>query len=189
MQQAAGVDARVWTAVAELLARPDVVGYALAQREAEASGSARDWEKDLKGYERKLRRVEEADAQILERFRRGKIGESAMDIHLDASAREREMLDMQVRTARQQSQLGRVSEQAVAEVRVMIGNLQSRLADVSQETKRDLVRALVPGRCSGRARARGLAPDVNDVIVLGARDLSIGVILGAHPVVSAVAAG
>ncbi len=189
MQRTSDIDARVWNAVAELLARPDVVGYALSQREAEARGTAQDWEQDLISFERKLKQIEEADARILERFRRGKIGEGTMDMHLEASVRDREMLKRQIEIAHGQSRVGRASEHALSEVRVMIRTLQVRTAKASPEVRRDLVRALVPGRHSGRSGAKGLPPNQNHVIVLGPADLSIGVILSASSVVPALAVG
>jgi site-specific DNA recombinase len=146
MRRVDEVDEQLWRAFSELLMRPDLVDRALAARDEEATSGVRDWGKDLRDYQRKLARLNEAEAAILERFSHGLIAPEVMDRHLKKSARERQMLEKQVEVAREQTMVAQAEQHEMAALRATAETLRGRLATATAEERREIVWTLVPGR-------------------------------------------
>jgi site-specific DNA recombinase len=140
------VDARVWNALRELLEQPRLLEEAGAERASRAAGDARDWQKDVAGYEARLERLGRAEQVILARFRKGLVSEAAMDAELAASAQERSMLERQLDGAKRALADAGRTKANVAALEATLRQLRARLGQASLEEKRDLVRLLVePG--------------------------------------------
>ncbi len=161
------VDARVWKALRELLEQPDLLEEVGAERASRAEGDARDWQKDIAGYEARLERMGRAEQAILARFRKGLVSETAMDAELAAGARERAMLERQLDGAKRAlADSARTTADAAA-LKATLYELRARLGQASPEEQRDLVRLLVePGDvvlspCEITARVQLRAPSQN----------------------------
>src|SRR5439155_25739418 len=99
-----------------------------------------------RGFEAKLRRSEEAEKALLERFQRGLISEGAMDEALQRGSKERAALKRQIETARTKGEGARRDSVEAAAVLATMATLRSRLGDATPEVQREVVRMLVPGR-------------------------------------------
>lgn len=137
------VDARVWAELADVAARPDLAERGRAAARAEETGP--DWAADLAGYERQLSALDRAEAAILERFRRGRISEAAMDRELEASARHRALLERSRDIARQGVANARLSRAEAEALIASLGGLRARMDAAGPQERQELARLLVPG--------------------------------------------
>ena len=154
----ADVDARLWAAVRELILQGDRLERAAGAVRAAADGDGAQWRQDLEQAQGKLKRLATTEAAILARFRRGAIGEAAMDVELAAIGRERKLLEHQVAAAtRATAQLGRRRERATGLIE-RIAELRRKVDVEDMEARRRLVEQLFgPGAieldASGRMTA------------------------------------
>ena len=145
MRRVDKVDEQLWASISDLLLRPDLVERALASREDDGGSGAAGWAKDLADYGRKLARLNDAEAVILERFSRGLIGSEVMDRHLAKSGRERKMLEKQIEVCREQAKVAEADRSAVAALRATVDDLRAGIAKASPSQRRAIVLTLVPG--------------------------------------------
>lgn len=143
MVQTAGVDARVWAAICELVQRADLVDR-LAGRVAGAE-EAQAWQSDVSEARAQLDTLRRAELALMDRFARGLISDAAMDEQLAKMTARRGWLERQAATAGQAAagaqRAAATAEQAVAVVR----ELRAALADAEPADRQRIVRALVPG--------------------------------------------
>lgn len=97
--ETAATDARVWRALLDRLAVPEVL-VAIEQQRVARDDEARDWRGDLAGYEARIARLEESQAATVRRERRGLITADVCDRELADIARELRALRSQIDTAR-----------------------------------------------------------------------------------------
>lgn len=135
-------DARIWTAVVELLERADL-GAIMAR----APGQKGDeWAGDLAAYRRRLKRIDEAEAGVLGRYRRGLVSEHGFDAELERIAAERRMLERQVATAENALSARGERRAALARAQDRVKLLRERLPDAAAEVRREIVVTLLAGR-------------------------------------------
>ena len=142
MRQIAETDELVWARLSALICDDELLAAAAAP--AGDGENSVDWEREAKDYEKRLARLERAEAEILALFRRGKVSSGAMDRELAGAARERSLLERNRDLAREQlgrGALGAIQEQALADA---IEDLRERVGGSSAEERRELVRLLVP---------------------------------------------
>jgi hypothetical protein len=137
-----GVDERLWRQITAELDDPGLPGLLAVRRAARAS-DAKDWEAHAAGHRKHLTRLDRVEGAVLERFRRGAIGEAALDTELAAIHRERTAVRAQLATAeRAQSALGEAGDRMATAAQI-IGRLRSAIASTSPELRRSAVVALV----------------------------------------------
>lgn len=168
MRRSADVDARIWAKLCETLLTPGLVEEALAQRRTGAERDGKDWRKDLRTFERKLEQLEQDEVTLMERFRRRLVSQRAMDAALEQMARERALLERQVESAKRRSEAAGRDEAEARTLLDAVEALRRRLPGATPEQRRELVRALVPGR--GDAW-----------VVLDARDIELNLVLAEQP--------
>lgn len=142
MRRIVETDDLVWQRLCTLVCDDELLADATAPADDEGGGV--DWEKEAKDYERRLARLERAEAEILAMFRRGKVSAGAMERELAAAARERELLERNRDLAREQlgrAALGAMHEQALAD---LLEELRARVDQATPEERRELVQLLVP---------------------------------------------
>lgn len=138
----AEIDERVWGRVSEALSS-QVLADAVARRFAARNADRQAWAADVSRFEARLEQIDNASAAIMARYRRGLIAESALDIELAASAKERRLVAASLDKARASAS---GSDVPVDDVGRWLSELR-RLADsVQPEARQRVVRALVsPG--------------------------------------------
>lgn len=154
-QRCEAIDALLWGDVVAMFKRPDAIREVLSRR-AGASEQQAGALAQLDEWRRRLDRAEDTQAAILERFRRGLIGERVMDVELERAARERRLLEQNIATWGAASLDARATARARANVEQALERLRivAPLADAA--TRRDIVRelgrelVLLPGRVGGR---------------------------------------
>jgi site-specific DNA recombinase len=142
MRRADDVDARVWRKIAELLTRPRVIEKALAKRAAAAGTEAKDWQQDLRGYERKLQQLERDEVTLMDRFRRRLVSQGAMDVALGQMAKERALLERQVESATRQAASQEARRSETEDLAGQLEDLRRRAAHATVAEQRGIVRAL-----------------------------------------------
>lgn len=138
-------DARAWAAICQELEDARLPLELAAERRGLAS-DAHDWEADGRGYREHLSRLDKVEAALLVRFRRGAIGETALDGELAGLRKERAGVRVQLATA-ERARGATVSAQArLSEATVVLGGLRSRLATATPEERRDIAATMIdPG--------------------------------------------
>lgn len=154
----AEVDAAVWERLAATLNRDDVLGDAV-KLGRDRLDNARALADDAKTWRRKLARLDDVEAQILARYRRGDVGETAMDRELAAIKRERTALRAQLDAAERGAAGAAALAQRARAAEALLSELRGRLATADAATRRKIVEALVaPGDlvlgADGRVRGR-----------------------------------
>ena len=144
-------DARVWDTVAHAVTSEAAV-EALRSRLTARAADRRDWQADVKRWESKLAKAEQAAAGIAARFRRGLLSDAAFDLELAAAAKERRALEAQLEAARDALRLRAEDVDADA----LIAELRAVAEAGSPEERRAIVRRLVP---AGTAITRGVDVD------------------------------
>lgn len=154
MRRVDEVDGLLWREISALLSRPDLAELVGMHRHQKASEGER-WRQDLAEFERRMKRLEQAETAILDRYRKGLISESAMDANLKASAKERAFLGRQISTAQQQQSTPEPEVDSAA----LLEALRLRIRATSPAEKRELVVSLISGQGALR-------------VVLGPRSMS-----------------
>jgi site-specific DNA recombinase len=135
---------RVWAKLVEWVNGEDLRAMLLA---ADPSGDdAVLWRRDLNDAQERLERLDEAEAGVLKRVRRGLVSERGADAELERIAAERRMTERQIVAAREAlgGQVGRAEASARAVERVE--TLRRTLPHASAEERRELARILLPRR-------------------------------------------
>jgi site-specific DNA recombinase len=140
------VDARVWAAVSKFVSRPDLVAEAVARQYGAAGDDAKRAASDLDGWKRQLARLVELESDTLALCRRGVLGREARDGELLKIAQQRRMLEQQIEAAREMAASVITERESASEIAAWLGTLRDRLKDATVEVRREIVRALVPGR-------------------------------------------
>ncbi len=145
MRRVSEVDGKLWTAVTDLLLRPDHLERALMARRSDAGEQHDLWESDLKQFERKLAQHEHGCSNIMDAHRRGLIPDNLFAQHLQDAERERRMLVRQVETAKRQVEAARADEAGLKQLVASAAGLKDLLAEASPKVRQEFVQALVPG--------------------------------------------
>lgn len=167
MRRVDDIDVRVWARITAYLAAPDLLEETLGERSDEAGRDARDWEGDLRGFERQLAELDTRERQLVDRFARGLIGEDVLDATLKRNKERRELLRRNVDNARARLVAAARTAEHAELLLATTETLRARVQDADAETRRDLVRLLIPG--SGDHVATILA---DGRVRLGVRDLA-----------------
>jgi site-specific DNA recombinase len=142
-RRSSDVDESVWTALRSVLEREDLLERAVAQRSADTGADRQAWARDLEDARARLGRLQEVEAALMARFRRGLISEGAMDTELAAAARERAMLGRQVDAARQGARAAHADAARLRSARADVDAMRRRLRSQSAAVRRGLVVALL----------------------------------------------
>jgi DNA invertase Pin-like site-specific DNA recombinase len=138
-------DRRVWAAVCAKLADPQLEALITAETENRAR-DAHDWERDAQGFRDHIARLDRVEEKLLERFRRGAIGEAAMDAELAALGRERNAVRAQLATAERAVLVQVGAKQRLRSAVALVERIRARLANAEPEMRREIVRTLIdPG--------------------------------------------
>ncbi len=144
MRRVEELDAAVWSKMKDEVDRPGLAAEALAARR-ELAG-APDHAAELAGWERQIAALDRAEAAILERFRRGKVSERAMDLEVAAAARHRALLERNRDLARQELADARHDAADRAALAASLGGLRAAMDAATAEERQRIARILVPGR-------------------------------------------
>lgn len=145
MRQIPATDQLVWERLRVLVLDDELLEAAAAPR-APGPGEAAEFAREAKDYERRLAKLERAEAEILALYRRGKVSAGAFERELAAAARDRELLERNRDIAREQ--LGRAARAHVQQdaLAATLAELRARVDRTTPEERRVLVRQLVrPG--------------------------------------------
>lgn len=138
-------DERAWQSICRELEDPALIPALLAIR-TERSGDTRDWENDVTGYKKHLARLEGVETALLARFRRGAIGETAMDKELVSLNRERKMLQEQISSAERARGATVRATRRLQDAEAIVARLREKLTTATQEERRDIMASLIePG--------------------------------------------
>ena len=135
------VDFEVWERLRTALQREDLVSRALSG-EREASADAATGDEDAAGFERRIAKLDEVEAAVLARFRRGLVSESGMDGELTRIARERALLVTSAAAAREAAQRARTSVTSLQGLQEAARALAGELGRVEGAERREVVRGL-----------------------------------------------
>lgn len=133
------VDPKIWTSVEQLLMKPGHIEKAIRARKPTT------WAEDLKEYQRKLARNEEAETAIIERFHRDLVSSKVMDATLEKLSKERRLLQRQIEVATKavnEDAAQRAEEQELLDT---VTKLRTNLKRTTPTKRRDILRTLVPG--------------------------------------------
>lgn len=142
MRRILETDALVWARLRTLVLDDELLAAAVAP--TSSGGEAATWERDAKDYERRLRKLERAESEILALYRRGKVSAGAFERELAAATRDRQLLERNRDVAREQlgrAALGQAQHEAVA---VALEELRTRVDSSDPAQRRALVLRLVP---------------------------------------------
>ena len=140
------VDARIWASVSEFISRPDLVAEAVARRDGAVSTDSKLAASDIDAWSRQLKRMTTLETDVLALCRRGVLTPEARDHELVKISQQRNMLERQVQAAQKMASAFNAQRQSVAEVVGWLEKLKHKLFEATPEVRRDIVRALVPGR-------------------------------------------
>lgn len=146
MHRVEHVDKRIWAAVSEFVSRPDLVAEAVARRNGAAGVDGERAASDLDGWKRQLERLGELETDALALCRRGVLSRDARDRELMKIAQQRRLLEQQVDAAREMAAGAVAQRKSVVEIAAWLERLCGRLKDAGAELRREIVRAVVPGR-------------------------------------------
>lgn len=165
------VDARLWASVRQLLDRPDLLNRAADRHAADAGAAARDWEADQADFERQLAEVERKLTVMAKQYAAGILPEAAYEAAAADLAQRRQLLQRQLETARTAVADAGGDIERMRALRGAVAQLRGKLDTADMTTRRELVRALVPGK---GAHVVTLGPDkqVRAAVVVRASSLS-----------------
>lgn len=144
MYPIAATDERVWLAVSDWLARPDLMSRFIEERAGTASAQAKQALADLRDWQTKLAAVPALEAQALELSERGLLSSIALAARLADLLRRRRLLEQQVATAEAVTQGAHLQLVDVEALERTLVDLRGRCLEATPEQRRGLVRALCP---------------------------------------------
>lgn len=144
MQRLQDIDDRVWQAVVDVVTKPKIAEAAL-RKQAQAAKSVGLLADTKAEAEAKLSHFDAQSAKLLDQFTRGEIPEAIWDRHRTKMRDDRAALQRRVEEASAGVSAAASQQRAVANVLEAIGRLRTKLKAPDQETRRDLVQALIPG--------------------------------------------
>ncbi len=140
-QKTADADDRLWAAVVATLQRRDLIEDALENSD-EADADRATWERDLAEHQRRLAKLDHAEAGALARHRRGQVSAVALDLELAAVARERKMLERQAEAAERAIGAAAVAGARASDISDAIATARSMLTAATPAARRHLMLAL-----------------------------------------------
>lgn len=135
------VDDAVWTKLVGVLRDPSLLAEACALA---SQPEGVDWGAQAKGAERRLKELGKLESEVLRRRRRGLISATACDAELGEVARERKVVERNLRLAEEQTGDQVSRRQLVKEIRDQAALLSSGLDRATFEERRKLVGLLLP---------------------------------------------
>jgi site-specific DNA recombinase len=134
------VDAAVWEKIEQALRDPALLANACAL--AEPKGV--DWVAQGAAADRLLVRLTKVETDLLARSRRGLVSDDALEHELREIGRERDLARKNLKLANQQQSSADAKQHLVKELTDRARQLTVRLHDASFETRRAIVRLVVP---------------------------------------------
>jgi hypothetical protein len=144
MQRVDHVDPRVWAAVADWLAQPDLVSRFLEERGGRASEAGQQALADLNDWQTKLESLPALEAEALRLREKGLLSAPALETRLGELQRRRQALERQVETARAMAHGAQLETVDVMELEGTLADLRGRCAEATPEQRRELVKLLCP---------------------------------------------
>ncbi|MEI9942148.1 MAG: recombinase family protein [Pseudomonadota bacterium] len=159
------VDELVWVKLTEVLKDPELLARA-CHLQADDSGVGVDWAAQLRASQQKLQDLDRLVQEVSQRRRRGLITEEQCDRELLEVARERKLLERNVKLAGQQLAERVQRTDRVREIETQAAQLAGSLGKAAFERRREVVALLFPREhgCSvvlqqrGDIEARGILP-------------------------------
>lgn len=145
MRRVEDLDAATWRKLREVIEQPELAAEVVAARRAKGAGR-HDWTAELAGFERQLAELDRREAAILERFRRGKISDRAMDLEAAAAARHRALLERNRDLAMQELASTRRARADLDALEASLVDLRAAVETATPEERQRIARLLVPGR-------------------------------------------
>jgi site-specific DNA recombinase len=139
----ADVDAAVWAKLLEILRDPDLLGDACSLA-TKSKKDGVDWQAQLRGLERTLANLEQSASDVLRRQRRGSISSGVADRELDDIARERKLLEKNIKLAQSRASKASAERDRVHSIEEQAVALSRGLEYADFETRRKLVALLLP---------------------------------------------
>lgn len=140
------IDDRLWGAIVGLFERGDLLsrGETIARQDG---GKGDAWERDLKEWRRKLRRLDDVEDTVSTQHRRGSLSARAYAKELDGIKRERDMLQRQIATAEQAIANEVTRADRSKATRTLLKDLRGQISKATDKlTQRAIVSAIVdPG--------------------------------------------
>jgi DNA invertase Pin-like site-specific DNA recombinase len=137
----AELDDRVWAAISDELAQPDLLA-ALADVGRARAADARDWTADAEAHRAHLARLEKVEGAVMARFRRGLVSEGALDAELAAIGRERAAVRDQLATAERALGATASAQDRLRAAGDALAQLRDALPLATPEQRRALLREL-----------------------------------------------
>lgn len=136
-------DEQAWRAIADELSDPTLAD-AIAREITGQGEDAREWAADAEGYRQHLGRLERVESAVLDRYRRGLVSDAALDVELGRLAKERGGVRAQLATAERALSGASVTRERLDDAMRVLDDLRCVLGETDFETRRELVKLLVP---------------------------------------------
>jgi len=172
------VDELVWRKLIQVLRDPELLAQA-CRLQHEDSGAGVDWAAQLNSSRQKLQELDRLVQEVSQRRRRNLITEPQCDHELGEIARERKLLQRNVRVAEQQLAGKKAREDRVQEIEIQMAELTNSLSQAAFERRREIVKLVFP-RDHGCAVVLGLQGDMEARGILPLRDHEVPINLAAN---------
>jgi site-specific DNA recombinase len=139
----ADVDAAVWSKLLEILRDPTLLAEACSIASKSKSEGV-DWQAQLRGLERKLATLDQAATDVLRRQRRGVIPSPVADQELDDIARDRRVVEKNVKLAQTRASKASSEGELLRSIEQRAEALSRGLERADFETRRKLIALLLP---------------------------------------------
>jgi hypothetical protein len=136
------VDTAVWNKLTTVLRNPALLAEACSLG---SGAEGVDWASQAEGARRKLAELARLEAETLKRHRRGLVSAAALDRELEEIARERKLVERNLRIAEEQLGDARSRRRRIKDIEEQAALLVVGLARATFEERRSLVQLLLPG--------------------------------------------
>ena len=139
----AEADAQAWRAISDELSDPTLAD-AIAREITGQGEDAVAWAADAENYRQHLGRLERVESAVLDRYRRGLVSDAALDLELARLSKERDGVRSQLATAERAMSGTAATRERMDDAMAVLDDLRCVLAETDFETRRELVKLLVP---------------------------------------------
>lgn len=157
--RAQDTDDQVWDATLEFISKPDIVQAMLGVTQ-ESAVEADQWAKDVEGYQRHLARLDRVAAQINSQYRRGNMTDAVYSKEVEASARERRVVQHNLDVAMKQAEKKPAYSDEAESLQAAVEHWKKKAAIATPALRREVLFSLID-----RFTGVELGPD-RDVITL-----------------------
>lgn len=141
MRRIVETDALVWERIRGVVLDDELLADAIG---TPGKGDAAELEREVADYEKRLRKLERVEADILALYRRGKVSGGAFERELASATRDRQLLERNRDVAREQLGRAALAGAQAAAVAGAVLELRARVDAATAEQRRALVQLLVP---------------------------------------------